>query len=69
MAQTISRERLLALLHARIKQYGSQRAAAASLGISQPYLNDILRGVRGGGPKVLAALGYEKKIVVSKIPA
>lgn len=43
-----------------ISETGSQRAAAASLAISQSHFCDILRGHRKPGPKTLAALGLEE---------
>ena len=44
----------------------SQKAAAAALGISPQYLNDILRCRREPGKKVLAALGYERLVFYRK---
>jgi hypothetical protein len=50
------RQRMLRLITAA----GSQRGAAAALGISQSHLCDILRGHRKPGPKTLEALGLEE---------
>jgi transcriptional regulator with XRE-family HTH domain len=46
------------------KRLGQQslRALAIELGVSAPYLSDIMRGNRQPGPKVLAALGIERVI-------
>jgi len=38
---------------------GSLRAKAKALGVSAPYLSDLLKGHRQPGPKLLAALGLE----------
>lgn len=42
-----------------IDQEGSQKAAAAKLGVSAAYLNDVLQGNRKIGKKILGALGLE----------
>lgn len=47
------RKRILAL----IETHGSQKNAAAALGMSAQYLSDVLRGRRTPGPKILKALG------------
>lgn len=45
---------------------GSQKVAAAALGISPQYLNDIIRCRRDPGKKVLEALGYERLVFYRK---
>jgi hypothetical protein len=49
----------LTLLDEQIKAT-SLRKTAIALGISAPYLSDIMRRNRGIGPKVLVAMGLEK---------
>lgn len=39
-------------------QHGSQRKAAECWGIAPAYLNDVIRGYRSPGPKLLKAVGY-----------
>ncbi len=53
-----------------VSQHGSQRAAAAALGISQPHFCDMIHGRRRPGPKTLKALGLEETVVytVRKAP-
>ena len=53
-------EQVVARISRLIAASGSQRAAAAALGISQSHLCDILRGHRGPGPKTLEALDLEE---------
>jgi len=48
-----------ALLRAQIKEYGSQAKFAGYVGVSPQYLNDVLKGHRAPGTKLLKALGYE----------
>ena len=38
---------------------GSQKVLAETLGVSLPYLNDVIHGRRRPGPKILAALGLQ----------
>lgn len=40
----------------------SLRAVASDLGVSAPYLSDIMLGRRKPGPKVLKALGMERTV-------
>ena len=48
------------MLRDRVKLVGTQTAVADELGISKPYLNDILSGKRAPGPSVLQRLGLRK---------
>ena len=67
MPDTISYDQLLEKLHECVKKYGTERKAATALGISQAYLNDIRRGIRRSGPKVLRALGYTVETTYKKV--
>lgn len=49
-------------LYLLIAELGSQKAVAKKLKISQQYLNDILRGRREPGDKILKPLGLKKVI-------
>jgi transcriptional regulator with XRE-family HTH domain len=49
-------------LKQRIRETGSQKKAAESLGISAQYFNDLLRGRREPSENVLKELGFEWKI-------
>lgn len=53
-------------LQALVTQHGSQRAAAAVLGISQSHLFDLLSGRRKPGPKTLKSLGLEAAVTYTK---
>ena len=56
----INLDKLLALLSAEVAGLGGQSRFAQSAGVSQAYVADILAGKRSPGPKILAALGFEK---------
>ncbi len=50
-----------AILREQAENYG-QPTVARLCNVSQPYINQVLNGVRGDGlmnPKILEALGYE----------
>lgn len=56
-------EDVLDILRAGIKTHGTQANYADFLGITQGYINDMLKRKRDPGPKVLDALGLEKVVV------
>ena len=45
---------------------GSQQAAATFLGVSTTHVNDVLLGRRDPGPKLLAALGFQRRHVYTR---
>lgn len=53
------------MLRQLVSQYGTQKAAAMSLGISQPYLSDLMKGRRTFSDKILKKLGL-RSVVVSR---
>jgi DNA-binding transcriptional regulator YdaS (Cro superfamily) len=55
------------LLTQMVETLGSQKNVAQLLGISQPYLGDVLLGRRGIGVKLAKALGYERITVFKPI--
>ncbi len=69
MASTISKEQLIALIDALIREHGSGRAAARELGVSQSYLSDVRHGRRDAGQKLLDALYLEKEPRYRKLGA
>ncbi len=60
---------MLERLRAKLVRAGTQRALAVELGVSLPYLNDVLRGRRDLGPAVLDGMGlvrvveYREKLI------
>lgn len=55
----------IARLERLVRDLGSQRAAAQSLGIGASYFNDLLRGRRDCSLEVLRKLGL-RRVVVSQ---
>jgi transcriptional regulator with XRE-family HTH domain len=51
-----------AAIRARVKELGSQRAVANELRVSVQYLNDVLRGRRDPGDKLLKGLGLQRQV-------
>lgn len=51
---------ILKMLQRLVKERGSQKAAAESIGVKPSYFNDVLQGRREPGPAILSALGLKK---------
>jgi len=64
-ATTISNDEVLAALRQAVDRAGSQRTYASSIGISQPYLGDVLAGRRAAGDKILGALGLRRVVLIA----
>lgn len=50
-------------LEAHVARYRTQREAAAALGITQPYLSDLLQGRRTFSDAILGKLGLRWAVV------
>lgn len=58
---------LRGILKSRAKKLGSERKLAESLRVSYSYMNDLIRGKRRPGRKILAALHLrEERMYVSR---
>lgn len=53
----------IAVLRARVTELGSQRAVARALGVSDPFISDLLRGRRRFSDRMLAQLGLQRAVV------
>lgn len=49
-----------------IAEHGTQKQAAAALGVSQSYLSGILRGRFDMSDRMVAALGLTKRVVIEE---
>lgn len=58
--KAIDLEGLRVILKARAKKEGSERKLAEKLSVSYAYMNDLIRGKRRPGPKILAAIGFSE---------
>lgn len=63
----MTQRQILAALRKLVENYDSQRTAALTLNISSQYLNDVLRGRRQPGPKILKGLGLQKSEHYEKV--
>jgi plasmid maintenance system antidote protein VapI len=61
-SQSLTTEQALDRLRARVAQYDTLTESAKALGVSAPYLSDILKGRRDIGPKIAQALRLEKTV-------
>ena len=59
--------RVLALLRERIAAAGSLRAWAGAQSLSHAYVRDVLLGSRQPGPRILAAIGYERVVSLQPV--
>lgn len=48
------------ILKSRAKKEGSERKLAESLRVSYSYMNDLIRGKRRPGKKILDAIGFRE---------
>lgn len=65
-ATTLSPSEVAEALREAIAESGlSQRAYARRLGVSQPYINDVLLGHRSASERVLSALGLRRIVVIA----
>lgn len=60
---SLSSEEFLDLIRREVKACGTQKAFADKVGVTQGYINDILKKKREPGPKILDALGFRKVII------
>ncbi len=58
----LTEQEVLARLRRQVEQAGTQKAWATSAGVTPQYIHDVLRGRRGLGAPVLAALGIERVV-------
>lgn len=63
MKALLTIEDVLDRIRREVKACGTQQAFAAKIGVTQGYINDILKRKREPGPKVLGSLGLEKVVV------
>lgn len=59
----MTRDTVIRKLLALIEEKGTAKATAQSLGISQQYLSDVIKGRREPGEKLLSAMGLQSRVV------
>jgi AraC-like DNA-binding protein len=64
----LTKEQVIATLSKHLTRAGTQIRLAQEIGVSPQYLNDMLRGAREPGKKVLRFLGLERHRVYSEKP-
>lgn len=53
--------------HIRARGHGGQKVCADEMGVSQGYLNDVLKGRTRIGPKILESLGLVETVVYERV--
>ena len=62
MRKTYTHHQLLRELEERAAKLGSQKKLAEQLGVEQPTLSKVLRGIDPPHPVILRNMGLEKRI-------
>ena len=65
--ETLSQAELLRLLQQRVREAGSQRQVAQSIGVSPAFLSDVLKGRRYITGALLHWLGYREERVYKRV--
>lgn len=63
MTKTFTLPEVCTLLQKSADAHGQAKLYAKHIGVSPQYLNDVLRGRREPGKKILRALGLEKVVL------
>lgn len=63
---TLDRDELIARIKRDAERAGSQKALAAKIGVSQPFLSDVIRGARLPGHQILEFYGFKEERVYVK---
>lgn len=58
----LTEQEVLARLRRQVADKGTQKAWAIAAGVTPQYVHDVLKGRRGIGAPVLAALGVERVV-------
>lgn len=66
MAELYTANQIALEIYALVFALGSQKKAAAKIGISPQYLNDIIHGRREVSPQVAEFFGYTRLCLFSK---
>lgn len=54
-------------LRKEVERAGSQRKLAKELGVSAMFVNDVLRGRRDPGKKMLDAMGFQRQVKIIRL--
>jgi transcriptional regulator with XRE-family HTH domain len=58
----VNEAQVIELIKQRANEAGSQKALAQELGVSEPYLSDVLKGRRSPSENLLNRLGIRKVV-------
>lgn len=64
---TITYEQALEIIRGMVDEFGSQKAVAEHLDISQAYMGDILAGKRDISDQVARRFGYRRVVFFEKL--
>lgn len=63
----MTKDELIEHLRKLVKEEGSQRNLAKRLGVSAPFIGDVLLGKREPAPKMLKALGLRRVVTFERL--
>jgi transcriptional regulator with XRE-family HTH domain len=63
----MTKDELIEHLRKLAKEEGSQRNLAKRLGVSAPFIGDVLLGKREPAPKMLKALGLRRVVTFERL--
>jgi plasmid maintenance system antidote protein VapI len=64
--EEITQEEIVNIIEEMVRTWGSQKAVADHLGISNAYMSDILAGARKVSNQVAGKLGYKRIVKYAK---
>lgn len=66
MAKYMTREQVVEMLRANVKDWGAQAMLAEDIGVSRSFLNEVVRGTRPPTGDILRHLGLRKVVVYER---
>lgn len=66
MPKKFTQEDVLDTIRAEVKST-SLRATARRIGVSAPFLGDVLKGNRSVSDKIADAFGFERQVITAKV--
>lgn len=63
----VTKQELIEHLRQLVEEAGSQRELAKRLGVSAPFIGDVLLGKREPAPKMLKALGLRRVVTFERL--
>jgi transcriptional regulator with XRE-family HTH domain len=66
MADYMTKEQVVEMLRANVKDWGAQARLAEEIGVSRSFFNEVVRGTRPPTGDILRHLGLRKVVVYER---